>query len=393
MPSPQNLFKAYNQHHDLTYLEALRNIRTNGRLIKNDRTGTGTYSLHGLQMRFDMSAGRFPLLTTKKLFTRGIIEELLWILRGSTDNQELADINVHIWDEWALNEDLAEERVLTPYSRMVAYHKANPQLDFTQLTNKLNELGLEKGHEFLDEQGVPRTEKVVRYRKGELGPIYGKQWRSWMGADRQIVDQISELIDNLIKKPYSRRHVVSAWNPTELPDESISPQDNVKQGRMALAPCHCLFQFFVHPMTLPERFQAAEQKLGYPVIVAPDYEKSPNEVLDELGVPDKRLSCQLYQRSADFFLGVPFNIASYAMLTHMVASVTNMAVGEFIWTGGDCHIYLNHLDQVDEQLSRDARRSPVLVLEPANDIFSFQKENFTFKEYDPHPAIKGEVSV
>lgn len=301
MPSPQNLFKAYNQHHDLTYLEALRNIRTNGRLIKNDRTGTGTYSLHGLQMRFDMSAGRFPLLTTKKLFTRGIIEELLWILRGSTDNQELADINVHIWDEWALTEDFVEDYTLQPHERMVEYLTMYPQLSIVETRQKLDALGLEKGHAFLDEQNVPRTKKVVRVKKGELGPIYGKQWRSWQnGSARVVVDQISELIENLTKKPYSRRHVVSAWNPTELPDESISPQENVKQGKMALAPCHCLFQFFVHPMNYMERFEYAERTLGEGETrkLRGLPEQDVTSKLNDLGVPDKRLSCQLYQRKS-----------------------------------------------------------------------------------------------
>ena len=316
---------AYNEYHDIPYLNALRDIRQRGRLIKNDRTGTGTYSLHGLQMRFDLSGGRFPLLTTKKLFTRGIIEELLWILRGSTDNQELADINVHIWDEWALKEDVTEEIKLENHERAVLLAE-KLGITTTQAVDQLNAADsaarafsgpyatdrdieachawirarggtdLRGGYGILADNGIPEYRTVVVTKRGELGPIYGKQWRSWAARDGIVVDQISELIENLTKKPFSRRHVISAWNPTELPDESISPQENVKLGKMALAPCHCLFQFFVYPMTLEERLNYSERTLGQQTSIRSLSVEEQTTALNELGVPDKRLSCQLYQR-------------------------------------------------------------------------------------------------
>lgn len=260
------------------YENALTQIRETG-AFKTDRTGTGTKSLFGLQMRWDLAKG-FPLVTTKQVFTRPMVEELLWMLRGSTNNNELVAKNVHIWAEWARPD-------------------------------------------------------------GDLGPIYGKQWRSWPNGDGTHTDQIANVVRDLKANPDGRRHVVSAWNVSDLP-------------AMALAPCHCLFQFYV---------------------------------------ADGKLSCQLYQRSADMFLGVPFNIASYSLLTHMVAQQTNLEVGEFIWTGGDCHIYKNHFEQVDLQLSRDSKPMPTLVLNKAPDIFSYKLEDVVFKDYDYHPAIRGEVAV
>jgi thymidylate synthase len=247
---------------------------------KTDRTGTGTLSVFGWQMRFPLRDG-FPLLTTKKLHTRSIIHELLWFLQGETNIRYLKDNGVSIWDEWA------------------------------------------------DETG-------------ELGPVYGKQWRRWESADGRTIDQITALVDNLKNHPDSRRHLVAAWNPGEI-------------DRMALPPCHVLFQFYV---------------------------------------ANKKLSCQLYQRSADIFLGVPFNIASYALLTLMLAQVCGYQPGDFIWTGGDCHLYLNHLDQAREQLSRGLRTPPVMRLNPAiDDIFAFRFEDFSLSDYDPHPHIKASVAV
>ena len=255
---------------------------------KEDRTGTGTISLFGAQMRFCLSDG-FPLLTTKKLHTRSIFHELLWFLKGDTNIKYLHDHKVSIWDEWATKE-------------------------------------------------------------GDLGPVYGKQWRDFNG-----VDQISWLIDEIKTNPDSRRLVVSAWNPEVLPDVSLSPSDNASRGKMALPPCHCLFQFYV---------------------------------------VDGRLSCQLYQRSADIFLGVPFNIASYSLLTHMVAQVCDLAVGDFVHSFGDVHLYLNHMDQALTQLERDPRPLPTLRLNPAvSDIFEFTYEDIEIVDYDPHPSIKAPISV
>ena len=270
------------QYHDLLY-----RILAEGQ-FKNDRTGTGTISLFGHQMRFDLNQG-FPLITTKRVYWKGVVAELLWFLKGSTNIQFLLDNDVHIWDEWANKE-------------------------------------------------------------GELGPIYGHQWRSW-GHDRinnddaqgVVVDQIAWVISEIQKNPYSRRLVVSAWNVAEL-------------DQMALHPCHVLFQFYVSR--------------------------------------DRKLSCQLYQRSADVFLGVPFNIASYALLTHMIASICNLQVGEFIWTGGDVHLYRNHISQVNEQLSRSFHPLPQLNLNPLiENIDDFGFADIELQGYDPHPAIKAPVAV
>ena len=261
------------------YIELLRNVMQYG-TRKDDRTGTGTLSTFGYQMRFNLSEG-FPLLTTKKLHLKSIIHELLWFLRGDTNVRYLQENGVSIWDEWA------------------------------------------------DESG-------------ELGPVYGKQWRRWEAPDGRSIDQIAHLIDGIKRNPDSRRHIVTAWNPSDV-------------DRMALPPCHCLFQFYV---------------------------------------ADGRLSCQLYQRSADVFLGVPFNIASYALLTMMVAQVCGLKPGDFVWTGGDCHLYLNHLDQANKQLSRAPRGLPKMRINPeVKDIFGFKHEDFTLEGYDPHPHIKAPVAV
>lgn len=261
------------------YHDLLRHILKNG-TRKSDRTGTGTISVFGYQMRFNLADG-FPLLTTKKVHTKSIIHELLWFLQGDTNTKYLKDNGVSIWDEWA------------------------------------------------DENG-------------NLGPVYGKQWRSWATPDGNTIDQISEVVRTLKTNPDSRRIIVSAWNPADLP-------------QMALAPCHCLFQFYV---------------------------------------ADGKLSCQLYQRSADVFLGVPFNIASYALLTLMIAQVCDLQPGEFVWTGGDTHLYVNHLEQVDLQLSRTFRQLPAMKINPAvRDIFSFKYEDFELENYDPWPGIKAPVAV
>jgi thymidylate synthase len=274
------------------YLDLLRHIRDHG-LRKDDRTGTGTLSVFGHQMRFDLAEG-FPLVTTKKLHIRSIVHELLWFLRGETNIAYLKEHGVSIWDGWATEE-------------------------------------------------------------GELGPVYGRQWRAWPAGDRESVDQIADVVARIRANPDSRRLIVVAWNPAELPDESVSPQDNVRAGRMALAPCHCLFQFWVG---------------------------------------DGRLSCQLYQRSCDVFLGVPFNIASYALLTHMIAQQCDLLPGDFVWTGGDCHLYLNHLEQADIQLTRTPKTLPRLVIQRRPEsIFDYRFEDFAIEGYGPDPHIKAAVSI
>lgn len=268
------------------YLDFLQHILDVGERNEEDRTGTGTIRTFGYQMRFDLQKG-FPLLTTKRVYTKGVLHELLWFLQGNTNVQYLQENKVHIWDGWA-------------------------------------------------------------DKNGDLGPIYGKQWREWRSCDENgnivFIDQIKTLIENICKDPFSRRHVVSAWNVGQL-------------NEMALPPCHLLFQFFVSK--------------------------------------DLKLSCQLYQRSADAFLGVPFNIASYSLLTHMIAQVCGLDVGEFVWVGGDCHIYLNHLDAVETQLSRTPNETlPTLRLDPTiKDIDGFCAENISFENYSPQSTIKAPISL
>jgi thymidylate synthase len=261
------------------YQQLLRHLLDAG-AKKSDRTGTGTLSVFGYQMRFDLSEG-FPLLTTKKLHTKSIVHELLWFLKGDTNIQYLKENGVSIWDDWA-------------------------------------------------------------DKDGNLGPVYGYQWRSWPNPDGTSTDQVMKIVESLRNNPDSRRHIVSAWNPSFI-------------EQMALPPCHCLFQFYV---------------------------------------ADGRLSCQLYQRSCDTFLGVPFNIASYALLTLMMAQVSDLEPGDFIWTGGDVHLYANHVEQAQLQLTREPRKLPIMEINPSvKDLFEFRYEDFNLKNYDPHPHIKAAVAV
>jgi thymidylate synthase len=274
------------------YLQLLQKILDEG-TRKSDRTGTGTISLFGHQMRFDLAAG-FPAVTTKKLHFKSIIHELLWFLSGDTNIRYLQENGVSIWDGWA-------------------------------------------------------TEA------GELGPVYGAQWRNWIAPDGRRIDQISQLLQDLSERPDSRRHIVSAWNPALLPDEGRSPRENAAMGLQALPPCHTMFQFHV---------------------------------------ADGRLSCQLYQRSADVFLGVPFNIASYALLTMMVAQVTGYEPGDFVHTFGDVHIYLNHLEQVETQLGRQPYPLPRMKLNPeVRDLFGFRYADFELVDYRCHPAIRAPIAI
>ncbi|MCL5796765.1 MAG: thymidylate synthase [Gammaproteobacteria bacterium] len=274
------------------YHDLLRLILAQGS-AKDDRTGTGTIGIFGHQMRFNLQQG-FPLLTTKKLHWKSIAIELLWFLRGDTNIAYLKEHGVRIWDEWA-----------TP--------------------------------------------------DGELGPLYGKQWTRWATPDGRELNQIAQVIEQIKARPNSRRLIVSAWNPADLPDESISPQANVEQGRMALAACHALFQFQVN---------------------------------------DGKLSCQLYQRSADVFLGVPFNIASYALLTHMIAQQCDLEVGDFVWTGGDVHLYRNTIEQSQLQLTREPYPLPTLkILRKPNNIFDYQFDDFVIENYQAHPHISAKVAV
>jgi thymidylate synthase len=275
-----------------TYLDLLQRILDKG-TRKSDRTGTGTISLFGHQMRFDLQEG-FPAVTTKKLHFKSIIHELLWFLKGDTNIRYLNENGVRIWDEWATDE-------------------------------------------------------------GELGPVYGAQWRNWVTADGRRIDQIARLLEDLKNKPDSRRHIVSAWNPALLPDETLSPRENAAMGLQALPPCHTMFQFHV---------------------------------------ADGKLSCQLYQRSADVFLGVPFNIASYSLLTMMIAQVAGLETGDFVHTLGDVHIYLNHLEQVETQLAREPFALPEMKINPdKRDLFDFCYEDFELTGYQCHPVIRAPIAV
>lgn len=286
------------------YLDLLQYVLDHG-TERQDRTGTGTIGVFGYQMRFHLADG-FPCLTTKKLHLRSIIHELLWFLRGDTNIKYLKDNGVSIWDEWADAD-------------------------------------------------------------GNLGPVYGSQWRSWPDGRGGTIDQIANVVNQIKHNPYSRRLLVTAWNPAEIED-------------MALPPCHCLFQFYVEPAALSgEQGASSLPATGYRLPAAP---------------AKGRLSCQLYQRSADIFLGVPFNIASYALLTMMMAQVCNLEPGDFVHTFGDAHIYRNHLDQVHLQLSRDPRPLPTMRINPeVKDLFAFRYEDFSLENYNPWPHIKGEVSV
>ena len=271
------------------YLDLVRHVLENGE-VKGDRTGTGTKSVFGYQMRFDLSKG-FPMVTTKKLHLKSIIYELLWFLKGDTNIDYLKENGVNIWNAWA-------------------------------------------------------------DKNGDLGPVYGFQWRNW---NNDGIDQIKILVKDLVKNPDSRRHLISAWNPSVLPDTTKSFESNVANGKAALPPCHAFFQFYVS---------------------------------------NGKLSCQLYQRSADVFLGVPFNIASYSLLTMMIAQVCNLKLGDFVHTFGDAHIYSNHFEQMNMQLKREPRSLPTMKLNPSvTDIFDFKFEDFILENYDPHPHIKGKVAV
>lgn len=281
--------------HDNIYLNLLQRLvnKAEQSSVRPDRTGTGTVSIFGPQLEFDLNEG-FPLLTTKKIHTKSIIHELLWFLRGDTNIKYLNDNGVSIWDSWA-------------------------------------------------------------DKDGDLGPVYGAQWRKWTGVDHY--DQIATLMNNLRTDPYSRRHIVSAWNVEDLPNPKMTAQDNVAMGLMALPPCHTLWQVFI------------------------DHET-------------KAVNLKLYQRSADYFLGVPFNIASYALLTHMIARVLGRKVGSLIITFGDCHLYRNHLEQAKEQLTRIPRQSPTLGIKSIPDrLWDFQYDDFVIEGYSPHPAIKAPISI
>lgn len=372
------------QYHGL-----LRQVLATG-TVKKDRTGTGTTSIFGPQMRFDLRDG-FPLVTTKRCHLRSIIHELLWFLNGDTNIKYLNDNNVTIWDEWARDETRQVPCVYTVEER-AAILRQRSSID-GKTTDWYNEweAALLEGDDdeekmaVLDSQNVPREGFRDVTTSGELGPVYGKQWRDWVGPDGQHHDQISTIIKQLRNDPDSRRIIVSAWNVGEL-------------DQMALAPCHAFFQFYTRELSLDERVAWAEDNdnelwSDYTHATFVDIDTR-NAWLDRANVPTRALSCQLYQRSADCFLGVPFNIASYALLIHMVAQQVNMVPHEFVWTGGDVHIYSNHMEQVNVQLQRQPKALPKLIIKRKPDsIFEYKFEDFELDGYDPHPAIKAPVAI
>lgn len=364
------------------YLQLMETVLTFGR-EKKDRTGTGTLSMFAPQMRFDLTEG-FPLVTTKKVHLRSIIHELLWFLKGDTNIGYLKDNNVSIWDEWSEPKDTFKDVELTQEERMDAAIALGLWKNGRgALREKLHVEGPEKGSLFLDNIGVKRNKQVLDKRAGDLGPVYGKQWRDWVGADGRHHDQISKVIDQLRNDPDNRRIIVSAWNVGEL-DE------------MALAPCHSFFQFYTRELTLYERALAAKEKgtEDYYLNLNEKHQEQLHYEFDELAVPRRGLSCQLYQRSADVFLGVPFNIASYALLTEMIAQQVNMVAEEFVWTGGDTHLYSNHLEQARLQLSRDPHPLPRLKFKrKPESIFDYQFEDFEVEGYVSHDAIKAPVAI
>jgi thymidylate synthase len=391
------------------YLDLLRRVMDSGN-DKGNRTKTWARSVFGHQMRYDLTEG-FPTVTTKKLFHRGYIHELLMFIKGETNNQYLLDLDIHIWDGWMVKEDVVEHVELEGHERVSLYVQKTGEAR-NDVVAKLTRLAMEdalenglhgkaKADQFLTDAGIPTHKPVVKVKKGELGPVYGQQWRSWKGADGKTYDQLADVIHLLRTNPDSRRMIVSAWNPEHIPSDSVSPQDSVLEGKMALAACHCMFQFYTTPLDRQARLKlfwhddryADERRFA----CDPEeyhYEDIEDFQLDEAGIPTRSLSCQLYQRSCDLFLGVPFNIASYALLTHMLAQVVGMTVGEFVWTGGDCHIYSNHFDQVNEQLTRAPMKLPTLWLNPEiKEIDDFTYEDIRILDYVSHAAIKAPVSV
>ncbi|MEK4761079.1 thymidylate synthase [Viridibacillus sp. FSL E2-0187] len=313
----------------LQYLQLCQHILDEGN-DKGDRTGTGTRSVFGYQMRFDLQKG-FPLLTTKRTAFRLIATELLWFLKGDTNVRTLIAQNNHIWDEWAFDKWVKSDQYEGP-----------DMTNFGLRVNKDPEFKIQYEEQMAIFQNKVLNDDEFAQEYGDLGPVYGKQWRSWPADNGETIDQVKNVIESIKNNPNSRRHIVSAWNPAEVDD-------------MALPPCHTLFQFYV---------------------------------------ADGKLSCQLYQRSADVFLGVPFNIASYALLTHLIAKECGLEVGDFVHTLGDAHLYSNHFDQVNEQLSRSPRELPQLIIKTEKEsIFEYEIEDLAIDGYDPYPRIKAPIAV
>lgn len=415
-----------------------------------NRTAVKAVKVAGRMMRFDLSGGKVPMVTTKRLHLKSIVGELLWIIDGDTNNETLAQQGIKIWNEWALE---ADEHRLSPEEEFRYFsHALAEVLDIRHSEAEDRVLAAKNAgtmQELIDAHGiVPPRRRITRY-KGDLGPLYGKQQRNFpagkffkgmsfeelvayidhmapdqkeylereakasngKGIDLSIardvltdeigIDQLSQAIYLLKKFPNSRRNLTTSWNPQVVPTDDMSPQDNVRRGRAALAACHAFFQFVTEELTEDERIDLFRQdmvKLGL-VGGEDDFrigERSADDLRQPNGepYPTHRLNCMMYQRSCDMFLGVPFNVASYAILTHMVAQTVNMVPGELVWIGGDVHLYANHLDQVNEQLNRKPYPAPTIALNPnINSLFDFTMADITLNDYRAHSPIKGEVAV
>lgn len=448
------------------YLGLLQDVLENGRTV-GDRTGVGRHRVFGRQLRFDLSDGTLPLITTKKIHFKSIVHELLWFLSGNTDIGYLKDNGVNIWDEWCVPKYEIERKTLEELglelSRAVEKLDGVPADTENYYTMPFEHNGLLVDTEEELKRVIYHDAKrlkvdVFKYSvdaegqkviaSGECGPIYGRMWRAWpnkkllytecdaaAGIDAtntpmylddngdtwyfvdQPIDQIAELVKNLKEKPFSARHIVSGWNPSLLPEEGVSHQENIENGKQALPPCHTIFQLFVEEMTPVERIKwinhhmpAEEERISDILVGEIEAGMYPNAMSNdesnaaliarnfalyaEVDAPWKRLSCQLFQRSCDLFLGASYNIASYSLLTLMLAQVCGYAAGEFIQSLGDTHIYSNHMDQVKLQLTRKPYPLPKIKLNPAvKDIFDFKFEDFELIDYQAHPHIKGDVAV
>lgn len=391
------------------FIDLLRDVRDNGR-TRGDRTGTGTISVFDRHLRWNLNSG-YPLVTTKKCHMRSIIHELLWFISGDTNIKYLNDNGVTIWDEWAAKEDVtvfarrveikdvkrhlmevlgmslhpAEQAMQMAFEKGIADEYSKDGADSpTRMIRVLRDMKI------LTETEVVLPTVVRKIRKGDLGPVYGEMMRAFPGADG-TVDQLKELIKGLVSHPFSRRHIVDLWCPSLLPDESLSIEENVKNGKQALAPCHYGFQCYVEELTDKERYRRYTDKHD---IGRGNVPEDMERLLEVARIPKYRLSLKWNQRSGDGFLGIPFNIASYALLTHMIAHNLNMAVGTLSVSLGDTHIYSNHLEQVDLQLSREPLPLPQLKIKcpVGTSIFDMKFDDFEVVGYESHPGIKAPIS-
>ena len=403
------------------YLEVAKNILESGRIKGKDfeRTGTGTCNVFGTQVRYDLTEG-FPLVTSRKMFTNGIKVELEMFLTGITDNTVYEEKGCRLWSQWAVQDDVVMSAMYEPHERLSLYAKMSGMGMQEALDDVQSQGALPIGMAYLDDKGIPRERDVVAVKGGDLGPIYSSMWTNWPNPDGTTTNQIAILMENLRDRPDSRRHVVSAWNPSFLPDERISPQENVKLGKACLAYCHPIFQFYSERLLIGERMvygvkmgivdievyeglnleSEAEHELA---MLHPDYTVVPVElgaiedvhgILDDLNIPRIALSCLMFARSQDYMIGTPSNIASYSMLTHIIADQLGYGVGEYIHTTGDTHIYSDQIELAKVQVEREPL--PLCKLQftrKPKDIFDFKASDIEFVDYVHQEAIKYPVAM